>query len=79
MCTNAQRCTGTTNLSQEGLCCVGTCVEQKTDTGNGSSTIGYLLAVLVVVALGYLYWKYKKTKADTNPLPKKIKEAEHLP
>ncbi len=79
ICTNNQQCTGSVNASQEGNCCVGTCIEKKVDTGGESSTLGYVLAVLVILGLGYLYWKYKMTRVDANPLPKKIKEAEHLP
>ncbi len=77
ICTDKQTCTGTINISQEGNCCIGICKNNPSDGGtSGSTVIGYLLAVLVVLGLGYLYWKYKKTRAETNPLPRKIKEAE---
>ncbi|MEK6825181.1 MAG: hypothetical protein AABY00_00165 [Nanoarchaeota archaeon] len=79
LCTTSQHCVGSTNISQEGICCTGTCKEKEKEEGSGSSALGYVLAILVILGLGYLYWKYKKTKPESNPLSKKIKEAEHIP
>jgi len=79
ICTDSQKCIGTLNSSQEGLCCIGSCAQKDKESENGGSIMGYILAILVVAGLIGLYWKYKKTKPDQNPLPKKIKEAEKIP
>ncbi len=76
ICADNQNCKGTSNVSQEGVCCVGTCFEKETKKEDGSAAIGYFLVILVILGLGYLYWKYRKTHSETNPLSKKVKEIE---
>lgn len=74
ICLVNEVCSGTTEPSTEGVCCKGLCKSEV--RVNSNAWIGYLIAAIVIIALLFLYFKYKKVKIDKNPLERKIQEAE---
>jgi len=76
ICTGEEVCSGEKNLSIEGMCCMGTCDVTSNGGSSTSRLIGYVIGIIVISGLVYLYIKYKKSKGETNLLPKKIKQAE---
>ncbi|MEI6850070.1 MAG: hypothetical protein WCK29_03450 [archaeon] len=74
-CANGQACKGTEIVGKDGLCCRGIC-GTGTTTKTSSAWIGYLLAIILIGILGYVYYNYKKVKADKDPIKTQIREAE---
>jgi len=72
ICDAGQRCSGKLLTASDTSCCIGECVTATTS----KSWIGYLIASLVIVILIFVYLKFYKTRADKNPLKRKISEAE---
>jgi hypothetical protein len=75
ICTMEQICTGRTESSKQGSCCVGECISAS---GGSSSKawIGWLIAIVVIGVIGYLYSKYKKVKPVGNPIEKQVRDIE---
>jgi|SRR3989344_1884639 len=73
-CSSQQTCTGEFILSSDGACCTDKCVLSQ--ESSSKAWIGYLIAAIVIIGLGYLYFKYKKVKPEKNPLQKKINETD---
>ena len=71
ICTADQTCSGETIVSMDGACCLGDC-GAKTAEGGSSAWIGYLIAAIVIIAGIFIWIRYKKIKAEKNPLEKKI-------
>jgi len=58
ICLVNQKCDGETILSLEGNCCIGNCAEEsKSNTG---TIIGIVLLILIILFVGFIYWKSKK-------------------
>jgi hypothetical protein len=74
-CTIDQICTGQTEQSQQGSCCLGECISATGSTGS-KAWIGWLIAIVVLGVLGYIYYKYKGVKPTTNPIEKQVGEIE---
>lgn len=74
ICAADETCSKEIIVAADGQCCVGieaVCVQSNESSG-GMAWIGYLLGAIVIIA-GVFFWiKYKKVKADENPLDKKI-------
>lgn len=76
ICAASERCSGDTIVSLDGACCVkGECGSESTG-GRSYAWVGYVIAALVIVAGVVIYIKYKKIKAEKNPLEKKILSSE---
>jgi len=60
ICSANEACTGNTETSIDGLCCVGKCAVKE--EAPSRTWIGYLLLAIVLGILGYLYMRYKKAK-----------------
>lgn len=74
VCSADEVCSGQSITSADGPCCVnGEC--QAKGSG-GSSWIGYLLAAVVIIAAVFVWMRYKKVRAEKNPLEKKIHSIE---
>ena len=72
ICSSDESCTGQTQTSIDGLCCIGKCAAKP--KASSSAWWGYLLIVLVLTGIIYLYIKYKKAKPKKNLLEKEITE-----
>lgn len=67
-CSIDQTCSGETKDGLDGACCLGTC-QAVVVQSSGSSTsqiIGYILAVAIFLIIGYLIYKFKKTKKEVG-------------
>ena len=78
VCSADEQCLGEVVSSVDGACCTDLCTESGGKESN-NAWIGYLIAILVIAGLVYLYIRYKKVKADKNPIEKHIKESEKTP
>jgi hypothetical protein len=74
-CSSGEVCNGQTINGSDGTCCIGLCSAQQSSSSN-YSWVGWLLGVIVLAILGYLYYKYKKTKPEGDQLKKKVSEIE---
>jgi hypothetical protein len=75
VCEANQVCSGQTIVSSDGSCCVnGDCAAPS--GGGGYAWIGYLIGALVLVGVVFLVIKYRKVKAEGNPLQKKVEAIE---
>jgi len=70
LCSSSEICNGKTEVSKDGLCCIGKCSVKETKSSSG--WIGWLILILVLAAVFFLYKKYKKVKPESNI----IKQAE---
>jgi hypothetical protein len=73
ICAEEQVCSGEVKDSLSGPCCVGICTAKPSPS---KAWVGFLLAGVVILIGVIVYVKYKKVKADKNPLQKKIAENE---
>ncbi len=73
-CSASETCSGNIVSSINGACCVGKC--QVSEESSSYAWIGYLLAGIVIVGGLILWLRYKKQKQESNPLTRKISEAE---
>jgi len=67
-------CGGEIKASIEGACCIGIC--KKPEAKTSRKWIGYLIAGILFILLIIIFLKYRKTKSASNPIPKKLAEAE---
>ncbi len=74
ICTADEVCTGNEEISLDGNCCLEQCSLEKDD--GGRKWIGWVLAALVILIIGYSYFRYKKVRSDKNPISSKIRAAE---
>ena len=75
ICAADEKCSGDIIVSLDGPCCVGAnaaCVKSK--EGGGSAWIGYLIAAIVIIAGIFTWIKYKKVKAEENPVARKLEK-----
>lgn len=67
ICSSNEECSGETKYAQDGICCLASC--EKVRTSSTGKIIGW---VLLVGALGFIFWffkfKYKKAKREVNVL-----------
>ncbi|MCX8158707.1 MAG: hypothetical protein N3D20_00195 [Candidatus Pacearchaeota archaeon] len=68
ICGNEEICDGETRETIDGFCCIGTC---KGKEKQSSALWGYLLIIVVVAILGYIGWKYYKTKEERKNILQK--------
>lgn len=74
-CTADEVCSGKLITSKEGpsACCVnGACVARSAESSGSWAWLGYLLALAVIITGIVLWVRYKKIKAEKNPLEKKV-------
>ena len=70
ICNADESCSGESIVSLDGQCCVnGDCVS-KTSEGGSSAWIGYLIAAIVILAGIFIWIRYRKIKAEKNPIKK---------
>ncbi|MEM4271297.1 MAG: hypothetical protein QXO70_04360 [Candidatus Pacearchaeota archaeon] len=75
ICAKDEICSGEIIPTLDGNCCVGgTC--GKEEVKGGYAWAGYLIAVIVIIAGLYLWFKYKKTKGSNDVIEKRIGEIE---
>lgn len=74
ICTPNQICSGKTVQSLDGFCCTKLCTELSSPTSY--SWLGWLLAIIILVVLVYVGWKYIKAKPNQNPISQKVNELE---
>jgi uncharacterized protein HemX len=58
-CLVNQECVGEKIASLEGSCCIGECIE-KEEGGISGIRIGIIILVVVILAVGFIYWRSKK-------------------
>ena len=76
LCGASEVCSGKSITSLDGACCVnGDCVAAGEQKGS-TAWIGYLIAALVIIIVAVVWIRYKKVKAEKNPLAKKISASE---
>jgi len=75
ICKGEEICKGSKNESLEGICCLGSCVVEDKEKDD-SKMIGYIIAGIVIIGIIILYIRYKRTKTETNLMPRKFREAE---
>ncbi len=62
ICTGNQSCVNETRQTEEGVCCLGACVEPSKPNNTGK-VIGWTLAGIILVLLaGFFYQRYSKAK-----------------
>lgn len=67
ICERAQKCDGEQITAQDGICCLGQCVEKK--KSSAGKIIGWSLVVILVALYIWFYAnKYKKTKKKVDLL-----------
>ncbi len=62
-CEDDEECDVEKKESLEGPCCPGTCIEKK---GRSYTWIGVLLIIMVLLAIVFIYFKYKRKKPPTS-------------
>ncbi len=72
ICTADETCSGQSIVSLDGPCCVNGECKSKTEEGGSSAWIGYLIAAVVIILGIFIWLRYKKVKAEKNPLAQKI-------
>lgn len=76
ICLAKQRCNGDTVVSADGPCCVnGVCLTVESESSS-KAWIGYLLGFIVIIGGVFIWLRYKKVKAEKNPLEKKVQAIE---
>jgi hypothetical protein len=75
LCAADEQCSKKSVVTQDGACCViGDCAGAS--SGSSYAWIGYLIAGLVIISAVFIWFKYKKTSAEKNPLQRKVSEIE---
>lgn len=74
LCSADQVCSGDLVTSAEGpsACCVHGACTVRSETGSSLAWIGWLIAAIVLIAVVFMWIRYKRIKADKNPLEKKV-------
>jgi hypothetical protein len=73
ICAADEICSGETIVSADGPCCVGIgAVCAKEEAGSSMAWIGYLLGAIVIIGGIFLWIRYRKVKAEKNPIEKKV-------
>ncbi|MEM4259504.1 MAG: hypothetical protein QXS38_01960 [Candidatus Pacearchaeota archaeon] len=73
ICTAEEVCSGQSIVSMDGPCCVnGECKKREGEAGGGGAWIGYLIVAIVIIAGIFIWIRYKKIKAEENPIPQRI-------
>ncbi len=65
-CALDETCSGEVKEGLDGTCCLGSCQTQTVEESNTSNIIGYVLALLIFLILGYLVYRFKKAKQEGN-------------
>ena len=79
ICNADETCSGEIKISLDGQCCVnGECVS-KTSEGGSSAWIGYLIAAIVIIAGIFIWIRYRKIKAEKNPIKKILSSGRKTP
>jgi hypothetical protein len=65
-CISGEICSGEVKEGLDGACCLGSCQTQTVEEGDSSGIIGYVLALLIFLILGYLVYRFKKAKQEGN-------------
>ena len=79
ICAASERCSGDTIVSLDGACCVKGACGSESAGGSSYAWIGYLIVALVIIAGVIIYIRYRKVKAEKNPLAKKIGHEKNVP
>jgi len=79
ICAASERCLGDTIVSLDGACCVNGACGGESAGGSSYAWIGYLIVALVIIAGVIIYIRYRKVKAEKNPLAKKIGPEKNVP
>jgi hypothetical protein len=74
ICGANEACSGETKITKDGSCCINGKCSAKGE-GGSLSWIGYVLAALVIILGVYIWVRYKKVKAEKNPLKKIIEKS----
>ncbi len=79
ICIAGEVCSGESIVSLDGACCVNGDCSTSESGGSSYAWIGYLIVAIVVIA-GIVIWvRYKKVKAEKNPLLKKSVPEKKVP
>lgn len=74
ICQGQEVCQADTLAARDGTCCLGVCA--LPEPSRAYSWIGYAIGGILVIALGFVWFRYSKTKNNTKStsplLPKKI-------
>ncbi|MBX4211881.1 hypothetical protein KW787_00285 [Candidatus Pacearchaeota archaeon] len=62
ICTNVQTCSGTSQNSIDGSCCLSQCIEETTSR----AWIGYSIGGILILVLIFIFLKYRKVKAPNT-------------
>ncbi len=65
-CSVGESCSGENKEAIDGVCCLGTCTTSNSSSGSSNAWIGYLLALIIFGIIGYVVYKYKKTKKEVG-------------
>lgn len=65
-CVSDEKCNGEVKEGLDGTCCLGSCQVQVVEENSSSQWIGYVLALLIFLILGYLVYRFKKAKQEGN-------------
>ena len=79
LCKADETCSVRPRTTLDGQCCVnGNCIS-KTAGSESSAWIGYLIAAIVVIGGVFIWIRYKKIKAEKNPIRKSLLSEKRTP
>jgi len=78
-CNADEVCSVEPYIVSDGPCCVyGECIS-KQEEGGSNAWIGYLIAAIVIIAGIFIWIRYKKIKAEKNPIKKVLSSEKKMP
>ncbi|MDO8459748.1 MAG: hypothetical protein Q7S74_01430 [Nanoarchaeota archaeon] len=69
-CGSGEQCSGQEVSSLDGACCVGKC--ETVPSGGGWSWVGYIIVGIVILAVAFIFLKYRKVKPAGNPITSRV-------
>ncbi len=72
ICVENQKCEGNINYTTDGVCCLGTCQEEK-ESSTGK-IIGWFLLFIIIIFIAWFYLKKYKKVESVNDLMKILKK-----
>lgn len=71
VCASSETCTSNLENSLDGKCCLSVCQPAKKAS---NAWVGYVLVLIAIGIIVYVYWNYKRVKANKSLLEKTIEE-----
>ena len=63
ICGDGEFCSGNSEISSDGNCCLDSCIQETADSGIRWKIIGWIIVLAIILFVSWFYFfKYKKTK-----------------